>query len=447
MTPREDLIGQKFKNWTVLEYAGKSRWLIQCACGFTRTLRGSDLKNKVSYSCGCLAWQERMTKIGDVYNSWTVIDCPVEDNKRAICKCECGTIRNVLVRSLRNGISKSCGCSRDKKSKIQIGAIFNEWTVLEKRGSTNGGHRYWLCKCSCGVEREVDNSELLKGDSKSCGHNQFKKKDGISVGDVFNEWTIVEDLMGSEWKAVCSCGEIGIHKGYEFKSGLRKSCGHLNRFIISPNDVFDRLTVIKETKSVDGQRKYLCKCSCGKETIVSSGNLRTGMTRSCGCLIREITSKRASEMLSNNSNIFSRYKWYFLDKQEISHRCKSSYEVFVWNYYCHILNEEIEYEPTLFKISESRRYRPDFYLPKYNQYLEPKGTWYFSLHAERQKENIEELSKTENIRVLFWKDIQELCGLKYSSYDTYTRHAEKLGVSREDYHAKMMYYDENPIPS
>lgn len=55
---------------------------------------------------------------------------------------------------------------------------------------------------------------------------------------------------------------------------------------------FGRLVVIKETdgiirKNGNLERRLLCLCDCGKETIVSWGLLKSGNTRSCGCLKRD----------------------------------------------------------------------------------------------------------------------------------------------------------------
>ena len=53
--------------------------------------------------------------------------------------------------------------------------------------------------------------------------------------------------------------------------------------------VFGRLTVIKFS-GVDrhGQRMWLCKCACGKETTRPAGTLKSGNTKSCGCLHFEL---------------------------------------------------------------------------------------------------------------------------------------------------------------
>lgn len=51
---------------------------------------------------------------------------------------------------------------------------------------------------------------------------------------------------------------------------------------------FGRLTALQEC----GRRKHhgpmwLCRCTCGTEKIVPGVRLRTGVTRSCGCLLRD----------------------------------------------------------------------------------------------------------------------------------------------------------------
>lgn len=53
---------------------------------------------------------------------------------------------------------------------------------------------------------------------------------------------------------------------------------------------FGRLTVIRESETPG---KWVCRCDCGRETVVFGGNLRKGLTSSCGCYNREQSSKRA----------------------------------------------------------------------------------------------------------------------------------------------------------
>ena len=56
---------------------------------------------------------------------------------------------------------------------------------------------------------------------------------------------------------------------------------------------FGRLTVVQRAETGKrGHALWLCKCACGKETVVSSSSLRRGATNSCGCLQSEICRNR-----------------------------------------------------------------------------------------------------------------------------------------------------------
>ena len=52
---------------------------------------------------------------------------------------------------------------------------------------------------------------------------------------------------------------------------------------------YHRLKVIK---LIDPHKpsKWLCLCDCGNETIVRGNNLKSGTTKSCGCLMRETSA-------------------------------------------------------------------------------------------------------------------------------------------------------------
>lgn len=57
------------------------------------------------------------------------------------------------------------------------------------------------------------------------------------------------------------------------------------KFIDLTGRLFNRLVVIKLVgKNNSGNYLWLCRCECGKETVVESRNLNNGHTKSCGCL-------------------------------------------------------------------------------------------------------------------------------------------------------------------
>lgn len=57
---------------------------------------------------------------------------------------------------------------------------------------------------------------------------------------------------------------------------------------------FGRLTVVRihPLRSESGGVYWLCKCECGTEKAVLANSLRTGDSKSCGCLNSELTASR-----------------------------------------------------------------------------------------------------------------------------------------------------------
>lgn len=61
-----------------------------------------------------------------------------------------------------------------------------------------------------------------------------------------------------------------------------------NRFINIKGDTYNHLEVLYLVGFKNKRSEWLCKChNCGKYVVVNSHNLRTGHTKSCGCLISE----------------------------------------------------------------------------------------------------------------------------------------------------------------
>lgn len=58
------------------------------------------------------------------------------------------------------------------------------------------------------------------------------------------------------------------------------------KLIVNVGEKYGLLTVVKEVPSDNRCRRFLCACDCGKETETRLADLRSGRTRSCGCLWR-----------------------------------------------------------------------------------------------------------------------------------------------------------------
>jgi hypothetical protein len=59
---------------------------------------------------------------------------------------------------------------------------FGSWTALSRTKRRGSGQRvYWICRCDCGVEREVVYTSLQRGRTVSCGgHRQHITKHGAA---------------------------------------------------------------------------------------------------------------------------------------------------------------------------------------------------------------------------------------------------------------------------
>ena len=63
------------------------------------------------------------------------------------------------------------------------GQKFNQLTAI-RRAPSRSGKTYWLCKCECGTEKEIQTCHLTSGAISSCGcikeKTTFAKPDGAS---------------------------------------------------------------------------------------------------------------------------------------------------------------------------------------------------------------------------------------------------------------------------
>ena len=253
---------------------------------------------------------------GDKFGEWTVIDKSETKKGYFLCRCSCGTERDVCERNLLRGTSKSCGCSRYKKNLINpnialIGAIFGEWTVLSLSEIKSG---YLHCRCSCGIERDVKKTDLIKGTSTCCGHNRKK----VEIGQTYNQLTALERIRENDktfYICRCSCGQITKVLGSQLTSGKQKSCGCLYKKKIRHNTEvasieigtkFGELTVLENLGIKNGRTTYLVRCSCGEIKEVFGSSLFEGMI-SCGHL-RSKAEYKILQFLQNN-NISYSYQW------------------------------------------------------------------------------------------------------------------------------------------
>jgi len=132
---------------------------------------------------------------------------------------------------------------------------------------------------------------------------------------------------------------------------------------------FNRLTVIKIVKrNKSGNVMWLCKCDCGNTKVINGSYLRSGHTKSCGCLQKEIISKinnthnmtgsgeykswtEMKQRCFNKKNCH--YKWYGKRNITVCDRWKNSFI----NFYKDM--GERPREKTLDRIDNNGDYKPN----------------------------------------------------------------------------------------
>ncbi len=186
------LIGMQINNWTILDivvYENKHHTyaLAQCNCGTIKEVRLSYITNNKMKDCGC-GHQNRLREtiikkyehlINTKINGWTILEIipPNEkhDSTFAMCKCQCGTIKEVKLSYVTCGKSKDCGCGRKEVlrevfTKNLVGQRFGKLVALEMLDEKSvSGKIMYRCKCDCGNEVHVVGNSLTTYHTMSCG--------------------------------------------------------------------------------------------------------------------------------------------------------------------------------------------------------------------------------------------------------------------------------------
>ena len=139
------------------------------------------------------------------------------------------------------------------------------------------------------------------------------------TGQTFGRLTVIElshVYKGTHWLVECSCGITKVVSGWHLRGGKTRSCGCIRRLDLS-GQVFGRLTVTSFSHRDEQKNSHwVCQCKCGKTLTVFGIALKSGHTRSCGCLQKEEVSKRRLKDLSGQ--VFGR-----LTAIKIDHMSKS----------------------------------------------------------------------------------------------------------------------------
>ncbi len=136
---------------------------------------------------------------------------------------------STLSERIKNGtpLDQSLQIQRPVQSGERFGSLV---TKQPSEPRTSARQMIWICECDCGQTKPIRAASLRSGRSRSCGCNKGNRKN------------ILHQRFGS-------------------------------LVAMMPTDKRDS----------SGGMIWLCQCDCGNSKEVSSSNLRTGHTSSCGC--------------------------------------------------------------------------------------------------------------------------------------------------------------------
>ena len=173
--------------------------------------------------------------------------------------------------------------------------------------SSGRKEKLWNCICDCGNKKIANGNRLKSGKIKSCGCLS-KQKD--ITGNVYGDLTVISILnKNNKTRCICkcSCGNECDVNYYDLINGKKTNCGckkkkdRPDRIKDLSGQVFGYLTVIKrdekEYYTSGGTKlyKWICKCQCGNTISVERSKLKSGHTKSCGCIMAKIQNKSFEE--------------------------------------------------------------------------------------------------------------------------------------------------------
>lgn len=183
-----------------------------------------------------------------------------------------------------------------------IGQRFGRLTVLEDTGERKERMVVWRCRCDCGGERLVVTNKLTGGIVTDCGcvprepvtNRVAEDLTGRRFGSLTVLYRMENRKNRTQWMCRCDCGKLHPVISLDLKQGKIKSCGCKQYTWIGGEDLtgkrFDRVVALYPTRKPHKgcSAQWHCRCDCGREFDTTAYSLLTGVTHSCGCLVKEL---------------------------------------------------------------------------------------------------------------------------------------------------------------
>lgn len=186
--------------------------------------------------------------------------------------CGCGREKSTR-RDLTGRLKGVCVCN--KTDFLNPGDTCGEWTLIGVVGKTRN-YKIWECRCSCGNVKELASSNIIKGDTKSCGCSKSVVKK-VDIAQIILDYqnglgisNIAENFNSSftSIKGILIANNIKLRGGFKlFKQDAKENISNdykdgmgfsdiMKKYSTSRrciNKIIKELGVTKRTKSESGR--------------------------------------------------------------------------------------------------------------------------------------------------------------------------------------------------
>lgn len=212
-----------------------------------------------------------------------------------------------------------------KQTDENIGKIFGCYEVLSVGESSiipsGQKKKNYICRCiKCNNIRPVNSYKLRNNNYQHCDKCDVTREPIYNLeGQVFGNLTVIKrvdnhiqpsGITKVMYECLCDCGKSIIVGAGHLKSGHTRSCGCMHASYMQQVLVrdltgfqFGKLTVLEKTAVKNHRQHWLCLCDCGRYREASSADLTSGKVKSCGCLY-SIAEYEMSSWFDDNNYLY-----------------------------------------------------------------------------------------------------------------------------------------------